>query len=168
MQGATHNRLTVMSVAASTRAATTKSGPCLIGSLSTPINTRRHPNVEPIPDPAGHPWLADGLAEFNAGRHWHAHEAWEHLWLGLEGDDKMFVQGLIMAAAMLHQHGRRITRGVLNHWENVVSRLSPHVPKKWGLDVAGFLGQLAPYAIDAESGAYALDAAHVQVHGERL
>ncbi len=111
----------------------------------TRINTRRNPNVEPILDPASHPWLDEGIAEFNAGRHWHAHEAWEHLWLGLEGDDKVFVQGLIMAAAMLHQYARGVERGVRNHWANVEARLPPHAPDKWGIDVAGLLEQLRPF-----------------------
>lgn len=118
-----------------------------IGSLlPDPANVHRHPDAEPIPDPAGHAWLDEGIAEFNAGRHWHAHEAWEHLWLGLEGDDKLFVQGLIMAAAMLHQYGRGVERGVVNHWANVQRRLPKHAPRKWGIDVAGLLEQLAGLA----------------------
>ncbi len=110
--------------------------------MAAPINTRRHPNAEAILDPANHEWLDEGLAEWNAGRHWHAHEAWEHLWLGLEGDEKLFVQGLIMAAAMMHQYKRGILRGVENHYENVQARLPPHAPTKWGIDVAGLLAYL--------------------------
>lgn len=118
--------------------------------MTARINTRRHPKADPVDDPASSPLLEEGIAEFNAGRHWHAHEAWEHLWLGLEGDDKVFVQGLIMAAAMLHQYGRGVRRGVRNHWANVQARLPPHAPRKWGIDVAGLLEQLAPYVQDAE------------------
>ncbi len=120
--------------------------------LTGPINRRRNPNVEPIRDPAGHAWLDEGLDEFNAGRHWHAHESWEHLWLGLEGDDKVFVQGLIMAAAMLHQYGRGVERGVANHWANVQARLPPHAPRKWGIDVSGLLEQLEAFAQAAAAG----------------
>lgn len=113
--------------------------------LSAPVNRKRHPAHPPIEDPASSPLLDDGIAEFNAGRHWHAHEAWEHLWLCLEEDDKVFVQGLIMAAAMLHQYTRGVARGVRNHWANVQARLPQHAPKKWGIDVAGLLDQLEPY-----------------------
>ncbi len=129
--------------------------------LSAPINTRRNPNVDPILDPEGHPWLDEGIEEFNAGRHWHAHESWEHLWLGLEGDDKVFVQGLIMAAAMLHQYGRGVQRGVVNHWANVQARLPPHAPRKWGIDVEGLLGQLQPFADAAGEGDFSLRPAAV-------
>lgn len=99
-------------------------------------------------DPATDPRLDEGIALFNAGKHWHAHEAWEHLWLELQGDDKRFVQGLIMAAAMLVQYGKGIQRGVHNHHKNATDRLAPHAPVKWGIDVAGLLVQLAPFVID--------------------
>jgi len=125
--------------------------------VGAPLNTRRHPRAEPILEPWDHPLLDEGLREFNAGRHWHAHEAWEHLWLGLEGDDKLFVQGLIMAAAMLVQYGRGVVRGVVNHWHNVQARLPPHAPEKWGIDVAGLLEQLRAYAEPVEAGDAAMD-----------
>src|SRR5258708_5580301 len=46
---------------------------------------------------------------FNAGRFFESHEAWERLWLHAAGTDKLFLQGLIQAAAaMLHlEHGNR-------------------------------------------------------------
>lgn len=100
-------------------------------------------------DPATAPELVEGIAEFNAGRHWHAHEAWEQLWLRLEGEEKRFVQGLIMAAAMLVQYGKGVRRGVVNHHRNATERLAPHAPTKWGIDVAHLLHQLAPYREDA-------------------
>ncbi len=121
-------------------------------------HARRHPKHPPIDDPERSPLLEEGIAEFNAGRHWHAHEAWEHLWLGLEGEDKLFVQGLIMAAAMLHQYARGVERGVENHHRNVLARLPPHAPTKWGIDVQGLLDQLARYAA-----APGLDAAEARI-----
>ena len=51
------------------------------------------------------PWeaLGRGAELFNAGKHWEAHEAWEELWLVLEDEQKLFVQGLIQAAAAGHK-----------------------------------------------------------------
>ena len=43
--------------------------------------------------------LRTGLAEYNAGRFWNAHERWERVWRGLSGDEKRYLQGLIMLAA---------------------------------------------------------------------
>src|SRR5688572_12116469 len=104
---------------------------------------RRHPKAQPVEDPASDPRLEEGLRLFNEGEHWHAHEAWEPLWMGLEGEEKLFLQGLIMAAAMLVQHTNRVERGVANHWANVRQRLGHRPPAHWGLDVAGLLAQLA-------------------------
>jgi predicted metal-dependent hydrolase len=131
--------------------------------MTGPINRRRHPSATPVPAPWDDPRLDEGLHLFNEGHHWHAHESWEPLWMGLEEDDKVFVQGLIMAAAMLHQHGRKLAAGVRNHWANVQVRLEPHRPAKWGIDVDGLMGQLARYADDAASGRWELEGKAVQI-----
>jgi predicted metal-dependent hydrolase len=48
--------------------------------------------------------LEEGIALFNEGKYFEAHEAWEDLWLDeRDQTEKRFYQGLIMAAgAMLH------------------------------------------------------------------
>lgn len=107
---------------------------------------RRNPRHDPIHDPEHHPALEEGIRLFNEGKHWEAHEAWEDLWLGLEGEDKVFVQGLIMAAAMLVKYERRHGLGVYRHYQNVQDRLPPHAPERWGIDVRGLLDQLRPFA----------------------
>lgn len=104
-------------------------------------------------DPATSAELDEGIRLFNEGKHWHAHEAWEHLWLQLDGEDKRFVQGLIMAAAMLVQYGKGVRRGVLNHHQNVLERLTAQEPEKWGIDVNRLLGHIAPFAWDAANDA---------------
>ena len=131
--------------------------------MTGPLNLRRHPQAEPVAKPWEDPRLDEGLRMFNEGHHWHAHEAWEPLWMGLEGDDKLFVQGLIMSAAMLHQYGRKVANGVRNHWANVQVRLPPHRPAKWGIDVDGLLDQLTPYASTAAEGSWGLDPSAVHV-----
>lgn len=40
-----------------------------------------------------------GVAEFNAGHFFEAHEVWEEQWNDLLGDERSFVQGLIQIAA---------------------------------------------------------------------
>ena len=51
------------------------------------------------------PWeaLAKGVALYNQGQFWEAHEAWEELWLELEDEPKLVVQGLIQAASAGHK-----------------------------------------------------------------
>lgn len=121
-------------------------------------HARRNHRYPVVLDPERSPLLEEGIEQFNAGHHWHAHEAWEQLWLGLEGDDKLFVQGLIMSAAMLHQYARKVERGVANHYRNVLVRLPAHAPRKWGIDVQGLLDQLRPFATLGD-----LDAATVRI-----
>ena len=47
--------------------------------------------------------LARGAELYNRGLYWEAHEAWEDLWLRLEDEQKLFVQGLIQVAAAGHK-----------------------------------------------------------------
>jgi hypothetical protein len=120
--------------------------------LAQLLNRRRNPNVAPIMDAAASPYLQAGLNLFNAAEHWHAHEEWEHLWLGLEGDEKLFLQGLIMAAAMLVQYEKKIQRGVENHFQNVRARVAGLA--YWGIRGDELLEQLRPFLTvpDLEAG----------------
>ncbi len=52
------------------------------------------------------PRFARGVQLFNAGRHFDAHEEWEHLWRECDQSDRRFVQSLIHAAVALYQWGR--------------------------------------------------------------
>lgn len=47
-------------------------------------------------------WL-EGVACFNRGDYWDAHEAWEAIWLAATGATKHFYGGLILLAAALHK-----------------------------------------------------------------
>jgi predicted metal-dependent hydrolase len=52
--------------------------------------------------------LCDGLAEYHAGRYPEAHDLWEVVWRDLDGDERIWLQGLIMlAAAALHSERGR-------------------------------------------------------------
>lgn len=135
--------------------------------MTGPLNLKRNRNTPPVERPWDDPRLDEGIAIYNQGHHWHAHECWEPLWMGLEGDDKLFVQGLIMSAAMLHQYGRKVPKGVANHWDNVTLRLGPCQPAKWGLDVAGLLRHLQEYAEAAQRGDWSLKPGAVRIGRER-
>jgi predicted metal-dependent hydrolase len=45
-----------------------------------------------------------GIALFNSGEFFRAHEVWEDLWLTEIEPEKTFLQGLIQAAAAFHQY----------------------------------------------------------------
>ncbi|MFI5142802.1 MAG: DUF309 domain-containing protein [Thermoanaerobaculales bacterium] len=65
---------------------------------------------------AAHRLLTAGLAEYRAGRFWHAHEQWEKLWRRLAAPEKTWVQGLILLAAAawhLDRNRERVARRLL-------------------------------------------------------
>ena len=72
-------------------------------------------------------WLA-GLALFNAGHFWHAHEAWETLWLRSAGEQRRFVQAMIQVAAALVHWQRGNQRGLQLNWAKARTKLAP---KSW-------------------------------------
>ena len=47
--------------------------------------------------------LENGAALYARGEYFEAHEAWEELWLSLDGEPRLFVQGLIQVAAACHK-----------------------------------------------------------------
>ena len=76
--------------------------------------------------------MTDAIALFNTHAFWHAHEAWERDWLVAEGDEKLFLQGLIQLAAAYHHVQRGTFRGGVRLFDAALDKLS-RVPD-------GFLG----------------------------
>lgn len=54
----------------------------------------------------------EGVALFDGGQWWEAHEAWEQPWMTATGPDRAFLQALILLAAALH---KRWYHGSLTH-----------------------------------------------------
>ena len=59
----------------------------------------------------------EGVRQFNAGQWWEAHEAWEGPWARAQGEERAFLQALILLAAALHKRwhhgslsGRNLTK----------------------------------------------------------
>jgi predicted metal-dependent hydrolase len=67
--------------------------------------------------------LENGVALFNAHQFWHAHEAWEELWLHASGEDKVFLQGLIQLAAAYHHVQRGTLRGGVRLFDAALRKL---------------------------------------------
>jgi predicted metal-dependent hydrolase len=80
--------------------------------------------------------LAEGVRRFNAHEFWHAHEEWEHLWLNAEGDEKLFIQGLIQLAAAYHHVQRGTHRGALRLFDASLRKLSRYPADYLGVDRA--------------------------------
>ena len=83
--------------------------------------------------------LERGIALFNSGKFWEAHEAWEEIWKNHPEDGRFFIQGLIQLAAAYHQLGKKVYRGVLIHLKQAQERLKLFPSDFLGIDVSPIL-----------------------------
>jgi uncharacterized protein len=89
-----------------------------------------------------------GIALFNSGKFWEAHEAWEEIWKNHPEDGRFFIQGLIQLAAAYHQLGKKIYRGVVIHLKQAQERLKLFPPVFLGIEVLPIL-QVIGDSLDA-------------------
>ena len=111
------------------------------------------------------PLLEQGLALFDDGKFWHAHEAWEDLWNLLKhrsapSEEVLLVQGLIQTAALLLHHQRKNIAGVEKQWAKLCPKLEDW-STAWGLDITTHLSAVEEYAEDV--GTWRLVASHHQL-----
>ena len=84
--------------------------------------------------------LARGAALFNEGLYWEAHEAWEELWLELEDEPKLFVQGLIQVAAGYFKATVQLQpRGCVKLLTTALQKLDRAPPDFLGVETQRFL-----------------------------
>ena len=77
-----------------------------------------------------------GVALFNAGKFFEAHEAWEELWLAESQPEKTFLQGLIQLAAAWHHHSRGNSRGAKSLLAAGIAKLERFPGRHRGLVLA--------------------------------
>lgn len=70
------------------------------------------------------PRFAAGVAEFNGGHFFEAHEVWEDQWNDLVGDPRQFVQGLIQIAAGYLKYELGNLAAARTLWEKGVGRIA--------------------------------------------
>ncbi len=97
-----------------------------------------------------------GVAHFNAGRFFQAHEAWEESWRKAEGtDDEEFFKGLAQLGAAYTHYARGNAHGARVLLERALERIGSHDSPRGGMDIADALAtfeqQRALFAL-AESG----------------
>ena len=95
----------------------------------------------------------EGIAHFNAGRYYDAHEIWEEVWLRSADDAKLFYQMLIQAAVALHHDERGNAHGARALYERVCEKLRKLPPVFMSLDVSEFARQFKAFFAElAEKG----------------
>lgn len=76
----------------------------------------------------------EGVALFNAGRYWDAHEAWEEIWLQSAGDARLGLQALIQMAAAFYHIERENFRGAARLFAAAADKLERTSEAFPGLD----------------------------------
>jgi predicted metal-dependent hydrolase len=87
--------------------------------------------------------LAEGVALFNSGRFYEAHEVWEEVWLHERGTRRLLLQGLILVAAGWLKRDAGNARGAWVLFSRALERLEQLPPGFEGLDVGGLCPQVA-------------------------
>ncbi|HEU4887526.1 MAG TPA: DUF309 domain-containing protein [Thermoanaerobaculia bacterium] len=78
--------------------------------------------------------IEKGVVLFNSHQFWHAHEAWEELWLHASGEEKIFLQGLIQLAAAYHHVQRGTFRGGVRLFDAALRKLERFANGRDGID----------------------------------
>ena len=88
------------------------------------------------------PRYLDGIAQFNAGEFFEAHEVWEDLWHDTAGPDRRFYQGLIQAAVAVYHAGNGNARGARRLFHSGRKYMSAFPDRHLGLNVPVFWAAL--------------------------
>lgn len=80
-----------------------------------------------------------GITLFNAGKFWHAHEAWELVWQRQTEDERLFFQGIIQLAAAYHHLVKGHRAGYENNLRKADAILRVFAPEYLGIAVSPLL-----------------------------
>ncbi len=95
--------------------------------------------------------LERGAELFNRGEYYEAHEVWEELWLELEDEPKLFVQGLIQVAAAYHKATVQMQPGgCVRLLVTALQKLDACPADFLGVETARFLGEVRRTLAEAE------------------
>jgi uncharacterized protein len=97
--------------------------------------------------------LERGIALFNGGHYWEAHEAWEEVWMpDRHGPDSGFYKGLIQVAAGCLHYTRHNRRGTVNKWRSGAAYLRAYPAVHQGVAIGQLVklvdGMLAAMAAE--------------------
>lgn len=93
-----------------------------------------------------------GVALFNAGRFFECHEVWEELWKPASGEERVFYQGLIQAAAAILHAERGNLRGAASTYAKARAKLDNLGREYKGIALEGLRTALAEFFTQALAG----------------
>jgi predicted metal-dependent hydrolase len=82
-----------------------------------------------------------GIAHFNAGEFFEAHEVWEELWLRAPAEEKPFLQGIIQIAAAFHHFKNGNLSGARSLLAAGLAKTGQYSAKHGGIDLGQLRGQ---------------------------
>ena len=86
--------------------------------------------------------LEKGIAFFNSGQYFDAHEAWEDLWRPSGGPLRLFYQGLVQAAVGMHHLSRGNLNGAQAQFGKSLEKLRQYPEAFCGIDNAQLIADL--------------------------
>lgn len=86
--------------------------------------------------------LSEGVALFNAGRWYQAHEIWEEAWKQESGARRVLLQGLIQVAAGCLKQAEGRAEGARTLFTRALERLEPLPSPCEGVDVGVLVSQV--------------------------
>jgi predicted metal-dependent hydrolase len=105
-----------------------------------------------MPEPED-PRYLDGIACFNRGDYFDAHEVWEELWNDCPAADRRFYQALIQAAVALYHFERGNPAGTARLFRSGKRYMEPYHTTHRGLDIVAFWEQVESHVRPALGGA---------------
>lgn len=123
-------------------------GPCG-GACRASLQLRLNKATPALPKPSGPPappGLVKAVSLFNRRYYWETHEILEDLWMDEYGPDRLFLQGIIQAAAALYHVLNANPKGVIKLAEDSRAKLIPYLPSRYEIPLAGLLEALELYA----------------------
>jgi len=79
-----------------------------------------------------------GIATFNTGNYFEAHEIWEDLWKNCPAEERLFIQSLIQAAVALYHWSRKNPTGAMKQLTRGRDKMQRYRPVHAGLNVDEF------------------------------
>ena len=84
------------------------------------------------------PRFLEGVGLFNDRNFYKAHDPWESLWLERFGEEKDFIQGLILSAVALHHYSRGNLGGARSRFRLALDKLEKYPDVYWDVDLKNF------------------------------
>jgi uncharacterized protein len=88
------------------------------------------------------PGITEGIHLFNARKFFEAHEALEAVWLSAQGEERIFLHGLIQVAAAFHHHARGNPAGFRSLLEKGAKKLETFPAAQAGVRLGELRRQL--------------------------